>query len=119
MADVEDMCVVTYAQGESITVHMDDRDVVLTHREKMYMADFSDWLITEEDRIEELYTGLSLLTVAETEGKEVHKALEVGEFLKALGYPSERDALEVLRDDDIRNIPQSTDALRTTSTSYF
>ena len=51
MADVEDMCVVTYAQGESITVHMDDRDVVLTHREKMYMADFSDWLITEEDRI--------------------------------------------------------------------
>jgi hypothetical protein len=29
--------------------------------------------------------------------KEVLRALEAGEFLKALGYPSERDALEILQ----------------------
>jgi hypothetical protein len=60
-----------------------------------------------------MHTRLSPLTVAETEGlytrKEVRKALEAGELLKALGYPSERDALEVLRDGNIRNIQHSAD----------
>jgi hypothetical protein len=35
MADVEDMYRVTYVQEESITVHMDHRDVVFSRREKM------------------------------------------------------------------------------------
>jgi hypothetical protein len=80
MADVEDMYRVTYVQGESITVHMDERDVVFSKREKMYIANFSDWLVHDQDRVEELYTGLSLLTVKDTENlytfKEVRRALE-------------------------------------------
>ena len=43
MADVEDKYPVTYRQGEAIVVHMDDRDIEFVRREKMYMADFSDW----------------------------------------------------------------------------
>ncbi len=42
MADVEDMYRITYVQGESITIHMDHRDVVFSRREKMYVADFLD-----------------------------------------------------------------------------
>jgi hypothetical protein len=106
MADVEDMYRITYVQGESITVHMDHRDVVFSRREKMYVADFSDWLAVDQQRVEQLYTSLSLMTVSYKENlctrKEVRRALEAGEFLKALGYPSERDALEVLYAGNVR-----------------
>jgi hypothetical protein len=67
MADVEDLCRVTYVQGESITVHMDEHDVMFTGRDKMYVADFSDWLVEDQDRVEKLYSGLSLMTVKEKE----------------------------------------------------
>jgi hypothetical protein len=50
--------------------------------------------------------------------KEVIRALQAGEFLKALGYPSERDALEVLRAGNIRNIPYSADDVRRFYTIY-
>jgi hypothetical protein len=97
MADVEDLYKVTYVQGESITVHMDDRDVVFTRRDKMYVADFSDWLVDDQDRVGD--RTLSLMTVKKKESlytsKQVCKALAAGEFLKALGYPSEKDALEL------------------------
>jgi hypothetical protein len=94
MADVEDLYRVTYVEGESITVHMDERDVVFTRRDKMYVADFSDWLVEDQDRVGELYSTLSLMILREKESlytsKQVRRALEAGQFLKALGYPSER-----------------------------
>jgi hypothetical protein len=95
---------------------MDNRDVVFSRREKMYVADFSDWLAVDQQRVKQLYTGLSLMTVSDKENlytrKEVCRALEAGEFPKALGYPSERDALEVLRAGNVRNIPHSPDDIR-------
>jgi hypothetical protein len=122
MADVEDLYRVTYVQGESITVHMDERDVVFTRRDKMYIADFSDWLVEDQDRVGELYSTLSLMTVREKESlytsKQVRRALEAGEFLKALGYPSERDELELLRTGNVRNIPHSPDDVRRFYTVY-
>jgi hypothetical protein len=62
------------------------------------------------------------MTVAEAEGlytrKEVVRALQAGEFLKALGYPSERVALEILRAGNIRNIPYSAEDVRRFYTIY-
>jgi hypothetical protein len=79
---------------------MEDRDVIFTQRDKMYVADFLDWLVHEDNVAQELCSGLNLLTVQDKESlytrREVRKALEAGEFLKALGYPSERDALKIL-----------------------
>jgi hypothetical protein len=79
MADVEDLYPVTYVQGESITVHMLDREVVFHRRDKMYVADFSDWVVDDEDRVQELYSGLSLMTEADRERmytrKEVRRSL--------------------------------------------
>jgi hypothetical protein len=122
MVDVEDMYRVTYVQGESITVHMDERDFVFSRREKMYVANFSDWLVDDQDRVEQLYTGLSLLTVKDKEDlytrKEVPRALEAGKFLKARGYPSERDALEILHAGNVRNILHSPDDVRRFKTIY-
>jgi len=33
----------------------------------MYMADFSDWIVSNDQRREEVCTGLNLMTVAERE----------------------------------------------------
>jgi hypothetical protein len=79
MADVEDRYPVTYVEGESIIVHMEDRDVVFARRNKMYVADFSDWIVGDEARLQEMYKGLSLMTTEDRERlynrQQVRKAL--------------------------------------------
>jgi hypothetical protein len=112
-ADVEDLYPVTYIQGESYTVHMDDRDLLFVCKDKMYVADFSDWLVTDDQRKEELHTGLSLLTVAEKESmyssKDVRCALEAGEFLRAMGYPTQTEAISMVQSGNVINVPHSVD----------
>jgi hypothetical protein len=109
MADVEDKYPITWVPGESITVHLDERDVVFVRRSKMWVGDFSDWIVSDEDRLQELHTDLSLMTVREKEDlytrREVRKALEAGEFLKSLGYPTQKEALGIVRDGNVKNIP--------------
>jgi len=109
MARVEDMYPITYTQGEKITVHMDERDVGFIRRDGMYVADFSDWLVDDEDRVSEIHTDLCLHTVEERESlytcKQVRKALKAGECLRALGYPSLQDAINLVKDGNVRNVP--------------
>jgi hypothetical protein len=82
----------------------------------MYVADFSDWIVDDEARLREMYEGLSLMTTEERERmymrKQVHKVLEAGEFLKALGYPTEKEAINFVRDGNIINIPHSVDDVK-------
>jgi hypothetical protein len=73
MADVEDLYAVTYKQEDSITVHMDHRDIVFHHCDKMYVADFSDWVVEDSIRACTLCKKLSLVTVANKEGMYMHK----------------------------------------------
>lgn len=84
MSDVEDKYQITWTPGDSIVVHMDEQDVVFHKRNKMYVTDFSDWIV-EEEELEQIKTTLSLLTVEDKEAlytrREVKKALEAGEFL--------------------------------------
>jgi hypothetical protein len=42
----------------------------------------------------------------------VWKALEAAEFLRALGYPSEHQAIKLVRSSNVRNIPYSVDDVR-------
>jgi hypothetical protein len=44
--------------------------------------------------------------------KEVCKALEAGEFLKSLRYPTEREAISIVRDGNVLNIPYRVDVVR-------
>jgi hypothetical protein len=116
MARVEDMYPMSYSQGESITVHMDDRDLVFKRREGMYVADFSDWVVDDEERVKEIHRDLCLSTVEERESlytrKQVRLALEAGEYLRALGYPSLKDAVNFVRDGNVRNIPYGVEDVR-------
>jgi hypothetical protein len=43
-ADVEDLYDITYEPGESYTVHMPNKDVTFVRKNKLYVADFSDWI---------------------------------------------------------------------------
>jgi hypothetical protein len=116
LSDVEDKYHITYTQGESITVHMDNMDLVFYRRDKLYVGDLSDWVVEDEDRTDEIHRELSLMTVAERESlytrKEVRKALEAAEFLRSLGYPSEKEAIKLVRKGNVHNIPYSVDDVR-------
>jgi len=116
MARVEDMYPITYTQGDSITVHMDDCDIIFKRREGMYVADFSDWLVEDEERVAEITTDLCLATVEERESlysrKQVRRALDAGECLRALGYPSLQDAVNIVKDGNVRNVPYGVEDVR-------
>jgi len=116
MSRVEDMYPITYAQGDSLTVHMDDRDVIFKRRDGMYVADFSDWIVEDEHRVQEVCTDLCLSTVEERESlysrKQVRRALEAGECLRALGFPSLQDAVNLVRDGNVMNVPYGVEDVR-------
>jgi len=40
--------------------------------------------------------------------KEVHKVLKAGDFLKALGYPTEAEGLRIVSNGSVLNVPHST-----------
>jgi hypothetical protein len=107
-ADVEDIYEVSYDPGKSYTVHMPDRDIEFTRRDKLYVADFSDWI---KDTYNECSMMLSLMTVEEREHmytrKEKRRALEAKDFIKNAGYPSRNEAIHMVRDGNINNMPIS------------
>jgi hypothetical protein len=116
MSYVEDRYPMMWVQGESITVHMDKADLVFYRRDKMWVADFSEWIISEEDHAQELCAQLNLMTVSEKEDlytrKDVLRALEAGEFLKSLGYPTQREAIGLVRDGNVRNVPHTVEDVK-------
>jgi hypothetical protein len=105
----------TWVPGESITVHMDKQDVIFTKRDKMWVADFTDWIV-EEEELHDMRTSLSLLTVEDKEAlytrREVRKALEAGEFLHSLGYPTQKEAMAIVRDGNVTNVPYSAEDVK-------
>lgn len=121
-SDIEDKYPMMYVQGESVIVHVVDHDVEFKCRDKMYVANFSDWLVEEDDAHEGGYYsneeehGLMLMTVVEREAlytkKEIRKAREAREFLKVMGYPSEKEAVCLVQDGNVVNIPHTAEDVR-------
>ena len=75
-ADVEDIYECVYTPGESYVIKMGEDELVFERRDKLYIADMSDWI---KDSYQENDNSLSFLTVAEKEHmytrKERRKAL--------------------------------------------
>jgi hypothetical protein len=111
MSDVEDRYPMMWVKGESVTVHMDELDLVFYRRDKKWVADFSYWITSEEDHAQELCGQLNLMTVSEKEDlytqKDMLRELKAGKFLKSLGYPTQREANGLVRDDNVRNVPHT------------
>ena len=99
MRDVEAIYPITYIKG-LFTVHMANRDLTFYERDGLYLADFRDWITAG---------GLSMMTVAEREAmytrKQLSGAQRAGEFIENAGYPSQGEALKLIRDGNIKNIP--------------
>ena len=113
LADVEDLYQVTYIPKKAYIVHMNDRDLVFKRRNKLYVADFSDWINQD---FEESYAAICMMTVAEKEHmytkKEVERAKKAGEFVKNAGFPSEGEAVNLVRDGNVENVPVSVEDIR-------
>jgi hypothetical protein len=116
-SDVEELYHMTYVHGESITVHMGDRDIIFYKKDKMYVADFSEWI--QKDSVTNDYyeagdIDLVLMTAQERESlytkKEVERAREAGEF--------EKEAVHLIRDGNLVNVPYSVDDIRRYYTIY-
>jgi hypothetical protein len=79
----------------------------------MYVADFSEWLAEHE---QSQSSHLNFMTIQEHQhlynAREVQKALEAKEFLRNAGYPSMKEALNLVRDGDLVGIPYSPDDIR-------
>jgi hypothetical protein len=81
---------------------MEEQDIVFTRHDKMYVTDFSDWVYNDHRRErEKLYTH-----------KEKCRALEAGELLRPLGYHTKHDAVQLVRNGNVMNIPYSVDNIR-------
>jgi len=94
-ADVEDLYEITYQQGTSFMVHLPERDIVFKKRNKLFVADFVE------------YCGNVLVTKAYTKG-EIHRAMLAQDVLKMSGYPSLQEAIHLIQDGNIANMPMLT-----------
>eukprot|EP00557_Chaetoceros_sp_GSL56_P005694 CAMPEP_0176500028 /NCGR_PEP_ID=MMETSP0200_2-20121128/13286_1 /TAXON_ID=947934 /ORGANISM="Chaetoceros sp., Strain GSL56" /LENGTH=1532 /DNA_ID=CAMNT_0017898575 /DNA_START=170 /DNA_END=4768 /DNA_ORIENTATION=+ len=116
-ADIEDMYPITYVRHKGYIVHLPDRDLLFKRRGKLYIGDFSDWI--DEGQGE---SKMSLVTTKEKEHlytkKQVQKARDAREFLKRAGYPSEREAIHMVRDGNIENVPVSVEDIKNSFDIY-
>ena len=110
MADVERLYPITYEQGTSFTVHMRGRNLVFYKKNKLFVADFSDWINAEGSAFITTKQNESLHTKQEVEG-----AKKAAEFIKAAGYPSQKAAIDMVRDGNINNMPFGVSDIK----SYF
>ena len=99
-SEIEDKYEITYVQGEKYIVHLPDRDLEFKRKGKLYVADMSDW-VTTPTRVH--------ATTAERERlytkKEVVRAQQALEFIKASGYASEKEAAHMVNDGNITGVP--------------
>ena len=112
-ADVEDNFDVQYIPGISYTVRVGNEDIVFERRNKLYVADFSDWV---RDNYKESKDMLAGMTVSEREHmytrKERRKAIEAGEFIKNAGFPSQGEAIAMARDGNLKNFPHDANDIK-------
>ena len=101
MADVEDLYEITYEPGHSITVHMDEEDMVFYRRNKIYVGDMRKW----ETYPREPQPAAMVTTVAANEAKLTTKGLKKVQaargFIKAAGYPTLKEAVRLVQDGNL------------------
>lgn len=93
-SEVEDIYQITYIPCEAFIVHLPDRDIEFTRREKMYVADWEE--------VRSVFT-----TTVYTKAEEL-QAKRAYELLRASGYPSMAEAVHLVEDGNISGMPALT-----------
>ena len=122
MADVEELYDISYEQGVSYTVHMDDRDLVFYKRDKLYVADMSDWdnptithvsVQSDVDSDDDYGDPTALVTTVadnvKSRGSPRRRSSASGRRASCLvanaGFSSEREALGLVHDGNLTGVP--------------
>jgi hypothetical protein len=96
-ADVEDIDRITYQRKQAFIVHMGAGNLVFSRRQKLYVADWS-------------MVATVAVTVRENEQlymkDKVRRAKLAHDFVRNSGYPSLGEAVHILTDGNVRNIPE-------------
>jgi len=93
--DVMELYEISFDPVVGFTVHMPDRDLVFKQRGKLFVADF----------IEEGVVGAMVLSTQAFTKAEVERAKRAYEFIENAGYPSYQEAVNMLQDGNISNMP--------------
>ena len=101
MSDVEDLYDITYIQGESYTVHLPDGDLVFKRRNKLYVADMSEWATNAPA----VYVTTTSENEAGYSALEVKRARKAKELIENSGFSSEHDALGLATDGNLTGVP--------------
>jgi hypothetical protein len=90
-SEVEDMYDIMYIPHQTFIVHLTERDLVLEHRGKLYIADF-----TRDGQVH--------VTKAYTKAEE-EQARQAYELIKNAGLPSYQEAVYLVEDGNIAHMP--------------
>ena len=97
LSEVEDQYLVTYEPQKNFIIHMPEADIVFNRKAGMYMADWSQYRNIFTTTTNTIYT-----KVQEEQAKQAY------ELLRTSGFPSIREAIHLLQDGNIVNLPNIT-----------
>ena len=92
---------------------MGDEDLIFYKKNKLYVADFTPWI--KDGDLSQARQPLSLATIKSEINltkKEKCNAKEAMEFVRNAGYPSEKEAIHMVRDGNIRDIPHDVQGVK-------
>ena len=92
---------------------MEHRDLIFFRKNKLYVANMADWV--DENELKWARKPLVLSTTIESDkitSKETKLAIKAKEFIRKAGYPLQGDALKVVRDGNINNMPHEGKDIR-------
>ena len=112
LLDVEKKYKVTYYPNKSMIVHMNDRDLEFKKKNKLYIADFSEWLETNNDNGTRNVMATYQDKAHTRTKKEITLAEKTREFLRNAGYPSPKEAGHLANDGNVVNIPHTSKEIR-------
>jgi Reverse transcriptase (RNA-dependent DNA polymerase) len=99
---VEDLYDITWIQGDRYIVHLDGQDLEFVRKGKVYVANMRAWIEGDQRALSpqsKQGSGASK--------KGALKGQQAQEFIRAAGYPTEREAINLLQDGNLVNAPVS------------
>lgn len=107
-ADIEDKYKINYVQQSKYVVELEDVNIVFERKNKLYVADLSNW-IEDEDEPERraLYTK-----------SDIKRAKEAQDFIINAGFPSEQAAVNMIENGDIIESPITRDDIKLANEIY-
>jgi hypothetical protein len=97
LSEVEDRYLVTYEPQKNFIIHLPETDIVFNRKAGMYVADWSQY--------KDIFTTTTNPIYTKTQEERAKQAYEL---LRTSGFPSIGEAIHLLQDGNITNLPNIT-----------